>query len=86
MCEQNSIFPCVRLNLCDFGYETVNCGTENGFAVAVGREREMGEVGSFFLWFLSRYARKKSFLLSVEGFILIVYIIIIKLKLLLDKK
>lgn len=67
-----------------------DCGTENGFAVAVGRAVGKGERGrkacSFFLWFLSRYARKKSFLLSVEGFILIVYIIIIKLKILLDKK
>lgn len=30
------------------------------------REREMSALS--FLWFLSRYARKKSFLLSVEGF------------------
>ena len=63
-----------------------DCETENGFAVAISRGDGKGERGSFFLWFLSRYARKKSFLLSVEGFILIVYIIIIKLKLLLDKK
>ena len=67
MYEQNAIFPFVRLRLCGFDYGTVNV-----FAVAVGRE--MGERvwgdGRFalsFLWFLSRYARKKSFLLSVES-------------------
>ena len=49
-----------------------NCETENDFAVAIGRGDGKGERGrkacSFFLWFLSRYARKKSFLLSTEGF------------------
>ena len=71
MYEQNLIFPFVRLNLCGFGCETVN-----GFAVAISRV--MGEwewdgwdvnrrVALSFLWFLSRYARKKSFLLSVES-------------------
>ena len=37
MCEQNAIFPFVRLNLCGFG-----CGTVNGFAVAIGKEEENG--------------------------------------------
>ena len=59
-----SIFPCCALKFIRFS----DCGTENGFAIAVGRgERTGRRVGSFFLWFLSRYARKKSFLLCVEG-------------------
>ena len=40
MCEQNLIFPFVRLNLCSFG-----CGTVNCFAVAVSREMGENEKG-----------------------------------------
>jgi hypothetical protein len=65
-----------------------DCRTENGFAIAVGkgREREMGGVAlSFFDFFLATLERNHSCCL-LKVFILIVYIIIIKLKILLDKK
>ena len=64
-----------------------NCETENGFAVAVGRgERGVGSVAlSFFDFFLATLERNHSYCL-LKVYKLIVYIIIIKLKILLDKK
>ena len=44
-----------------------DCGTENAVGRAVGKGERRRKACSFFLWFLSRYARKKSSLLSVGG-------------------
>ena len=63
MCEQNSIFPFVRLNLCDFWL-----WNRKWFCCRCRSRRWAWSVALSFLWFLSRYARKKSFLLPTEGF------------------
>ena len=55
--------------LCTFEFmRNSDCGTVKWFCCRYrsGAERERSALS--FLWFLSRYARKKSFLLSVEGF------------------
>ena len=87
MYEQNLIFPFCALEF----MRNSNCETKNGFAVAVSRAVEKGGAwaeGLLFLsfdFFLATLERNHSYCL-LKGFILIVYIIIIKLKLLLDKK
>ena len=64
----NLIFPFCAFKIMQLLLRNSNCETESGFAIAIGRENVDGRLALSFLWFLSRYARKKSFLLPTEGF------------------
>ena len=80
-----------NFSFCAFKIMQLTCETVNDFAVAVGREWEIGERGTkgllflFFDFFLATLERNHSYCLLKVCKLIVFILIIIKLKLLLDK-